>query len=172
MQVKCTESQANALLAARNLSRSSRKAEKRRIFAQIRKDHPSIASARKFVLFIERPSNPLYLVLRDKRTKLPLDDGRPTPLPAPAVVSDVVAKPKVAKAVAKKAPAKVVAKKAPAKVVAKKAPAKVVAKKAPVKAAVKKVVAKAVKALPKAPAKPAKKVAPTKAAAAKKPAKK
>ena len=154
MQVKCTESQANALLAARNLSRSSRKAEKRRIFAQIRKDHPSIASARKFVLFIERPSNPLYLVLRDKRTKLPLDDGRPTPLPAPAVVSDVVAKPKVAKAVAKKAPAKVVAKKAPAKVVAKK------------------VVAKAVKALPKAPAKPAKKVAPTKAAAAKKPAKK
>ena len=163
MQVKCTESQANALLAARNLSRSSRKAEKRRIFAQIRKDHPSIASARKFVLFIERPSNPLYLVLRDKRTKLPLDDGRPTPLPAPAVVSDVVAKPKVAKAVAKKAPAKVVAKKAPAKVVA---------KKAPVKAAVKKVVAKAVKALPKAPAKPAKKVAPTKAAAAKKPAKK
>lgn len=140
MQVKCTISQAQALLAARSYSRSSQKAEKRRVFAQIRQDYPSL-SRRKFVLFIEDEGNPLYCVLRDKHTKLPLDDGRPEPLQLAAPVRPTVAPAPVTKkagsfkvaAPVKKAPVK--------KVAAKKAPA--VKPKAPAKAPAKTVKAKA-----------------------------
>jgi hypothetical protein len=162
MQVKCTPAQAAAFVAARSLNRYDRKVIKARLFAQIRREHPAV-SAKKFVLFVENPDNPLYCVLRDKRTKLPLDDGRPEPV--------AIAAPVAKKAVAKAVPAKkVAAKKAPAKAApAKAAPAKKVAAKAPVKA---KALTKPVKAVPKAPAKAAKKVAPTKVAPAKKTAKK
>ncbi len=124
MQMKITTQQAEALLKARGLTYSARKAEKKRIFASIHTMF-SIPRTTKFVLFIENPNNPLYCVLRDKRTKLPLDDGKVDPVAAPA------------KTVKKAAPAKTVKKAAPA--TAKKvAPAKV---KAPIKA----VAAKAVK---------------------------
>ena len=74
-QILCTETQARRLLAARNLPIYSRKAEKKAVFQQIHAAY-SIPKTQKFVLFIENPMNPLYRVLRDKRTKLPLDDGK------------------------------------------------------------------------------------------------
>ena len=185
MHIKCTPAQADAFVAARSLSTYNRKAAKKRIFAEIRRQHPQ-ARARKFVLFVADPSNPLYCVLRDKATKLPLDDGRPEPVQLAAPVAQAKAAPGVraiTKAVAKKAaPAKKAVVKAPAKKAVVKAPAKKAvvkapAKKAVVKAPAKKAVVKApakkvaakpaakpAKAVSKAPAKAVKKVAPTKVA--------
>jgi hypothetical protein len=128
MKMFITEQQAQALLNARKLSTQARKAEKKRIIAEVKRQH-GIPSVTKLVFFIENPENPLYRVIRDKRSKQPLDNGVPD-----AVKPVVKAKsPVTAKAPAKKAaPVKVVAK-APAKVAAKaetkKAPAKVAAKK-------------------------------------------
>ena len=149
MHIKCTPAQADAFVAARSLSTYNRKAAKKRIFAEIRRQHPQ-ARARKFVLFVADPSNPLYCVLRDKATKLPLDDGRPEPVQLAAPVAQAKAAPGVraiTKAVAKKA--------APAKKAVVKAPAKKVAAKP---------AAKPAKAVSKAPAKAVKKAAPTKVA--------
>ena len=128
MQVKCTEVQAQALLVARRYNHHDRKTAKRLVFAEIRRDNPSLRVG-KFVLFIENPANELYRVLRDKRTKLPVDDGRPEPVIAfapglEAIVKKVAAKKPAVKVAAKKAPAvKVAAKKPAVKVAAKKAPA-------------------------------------------------
>lgn len=140
-----TETQARALLAARTLTGYLRKNTKRSIMQQIHKDHPAIGN-QKIVLFIENPDNPYYAVIRSKRTKLPLDDGKQAALPAPK------AKAPAKKVAAKKPAVKVAAKKVPAK---KAAPA---AKKVVAKAPAKKVVAKkaapvAKKAAPKAVAK-------------------
>ena len=158
MHIKCTPAQADAFVAARSLSTYNRKAAKKRIFAEIRRQHPQ-ARARKFVLFVADPSNPLYCVLRDKATKLPLDDGRPEPVQLAASVAQAKAAPGVraiAKAVAKKA--------APAKKAVVKAPAKKAVVKAPAKKVAAKPAAKPAKAVSKAPAKAVKKVAPTKVA--------
>lgn len=153
MQIKCTTQQAQALLAARSLSTYERKSRRRAIMRQIHADH-NLPKKPRLVLFVEDPQNPLYCVIRNATTRMPIDDGRPEPVALPAPKVEVKA---VKKAVAKKvaAPAKkVAAKKAPAKAVAKKvaAPAKkVAAKKVATKPA-----AKAVKA-------PAKKVTTVKA---------
>ena len=158
MHIKCTPAQADAFVAARSLSTYNRKAAKKRIFAEIRRQHPQ-ARARKFVLFVADPSNPLYCVLRDKATKLPLDDGRPEPVQLAAPVAQAKAAPGVraiTKAVAKKA--------APAKKAVVKAPAKKAVVKAPAKKVAAKPAAKPAKAVSKAPAKAVKKVAPTKVA--------
>ena len=165
MHIKCTPAQADAFVAARSLSTYNRKAAKKRIFAEIRRQHPQ-ARARKFVLFVADPSNPLYCVLRDKATKLPLDDGRPEPVQLAASVAQAKAAPGVrAKAVAKKAaPAKKAVVKAPAKKAVVKAPAKKAVVKAPAKKVAAKPAAKPAKAVSKAPAKAVKKVAPTKVA--------
>ena len=144
--LKITLAQANELLNARKMNRSARLAVKKRVFAQIHKDH-NLPKSQKIKLFIENPSNKLYCVIRDKRTGTPLDNGLPeaalTTGTAPKGVG--VKKPAVQapvkKAPVKKAPAKKVAVKAAAK----KAPVKKVAVKAPVKAAAKKAPAKLVK---------------------------
>ena len=145
-----TETQARALLAARTLTGHVRKSTKRSIMQQIHKDHPAIGN-QKIVLFIENPDNPYYAVIRSKRTKLPLDDGKQAALPAPkakAPAKKVAAKKPAAKVAAKKVPAKKaapVAKKPAAKVAAKKVPAKKAApvvKKAAPKAVAKKTAAK------------------------------
>ena len=94
--MKITTAQAETLLKAR--SSSNRRSIKRSVFAGIHRTFP-MTRGHKLAIFIENPENPLYCVLRDKRTKMPLDDGVPAP-------------------VAAKAPAKVAAK-APAKVAAK-----------------------------------------------------
>ena len=128
--MKITEQQAQALLNARKLSTYARSAEKKRIIAEVKRQH-GIPSGTKIVLFIENPNNPLFRVIRDKRTRMPLDNGVPD-----------TAKPVVqAKSPAAKAPVKVAAKapvKVAAKVMAKKTPAKKAPAKAPVKVAAKK----------------------------------
>jgi hypothetical protein len=136
--MKITEQQAQALLSARKLSTYARKAKKKGIFSAIKAEH-GIPRSTKIVLCIENPANELYRVIRDKRSRLPLDNGVQEAAKAP-----VVAQSPAAKAVTKKAvPAKAVTKKAvPAKAVTKKAvPAKAVTKKVvPAKAVTKKVV--------------------------------
>lgn len=176
MQMKITTQQVEALLKARGLPTSQRKAEKRRIFQSIHTMY-NLPKTQKIVLFIENPGNPLYAVIRDKRTKLPLDDGKPSPVaaaPVEAVKAKAAPKAKpVVKAPAKatKVAAKVA--KAPAKATkvaakpAKAAPKPAVKAKAP---AAKKVAAKAPTKPSKAPAKQAVKPAVKKVAA--KPAKK
>lgn len=119
--MKITEQQAQALLNARKLSTYARSAEKKRIIAEVKRQH-GIPSGTKIVLFIENPNNPLFRVIRDKRTRMPLDNG------VPDTVKPVVQ----AKSPAAKAPVKVAA-----KVMAKKTPAKKVAAKVPAKAPVK-----------------------------------
>jgi hypothetical protein len=124
--MKITEQQAQALLNARKLSTYARSAEKKRIIAEVKRQH-GIPSGTKIVLFIENPNNPLFRVIRDKRTRMPLNNG------VPDTVKPVVQ----AKSPAAKAPVKVAAKapvKVAAKVMAKKTPAKKVAAKAPAKA--------------------------------------
>jgi hypothetical protein len=164
--MKITEQQAQALLDARKLSTYGRKAEKKRIIAEVKRQH-GIPSATRIRLAVENPENPLYRVIRDKKTRLPLDNGvAEAPKPVVKAQSPVTAKSTAAKTVAKKAPAKVAAKKAapaPAK--------KAVPAKAPAKKAVPAKKAAAKKAVPaKAPAKkaPTKKAAPAKAVPAKK----
>lgn len=83
----------------------------RAIFRKI-KQEAGLPQSKKIVVFIENKDNPLYRVIRDKFTKLPLDDGRGH---VPVIVE-------AKKEPAKKAPAKpattakkVAAKKAPAK---------------------------------------------------------
>lgn len=148
--MKCTTLQAQTLLNARSKPIYERKQIKKRVFAEIRKEH-GIPSGTKFKMFVESEDNPLYCVLRNKHTGKPLDNGIPEKVEAPVklqvqespAAKPPVAKPvKVAKPVAK-APAKPVAK-APKPVA--KAPAKPVAKapaKAPVKAPAKKPAASA-----------------------------
>jgi hypothetical protein len=55
------------------------KSTKKRIFAEIKRDH-NLPAASKLVMFLDNPANPLYGCLRDKRSRLPLDDGRVAPV--------------------------------------------------------------------------------------------
>lgn len=102
----------------------------RAIFRKI-KQEAGLPQSKKIVVFIENKDNPLYRVIRDKFTKLPLDDGRGH---VPVIVE------------AKKEPAKKVAAKTVA--AAKKAPAKKVAPKTVKAAPAKKVAQAAKKAVP------------------------
>ena len=148
MQILCTTSQAETLLKARSLAPYDRKKAKRVVMQQIHEMH-DLPSKPAIVLFVENPNNPLYRVIRNKQTKLPLDDGRPEPkAKAPAVATPVADKAK-AKAAADKAKAKAVADKAKAKAAADKAKAKAAADKA-------KAAADKAKAAPKASKAPAK----------------
>jgi hypothetical protein len=135
--LKCTKLQAQTLLNARSKSDYERKQIKKRVFAEIRKEH-GVPAGEKFKLFVESESNPLYCVLRNKHTGEPLDNG----IPEKGDFTVKAQSPVTVKSTAAKAPVKVAAKaptKAPVKVAAK-APVKVAAKapaKAPVKAPVK-----------------------------------
>lgn len=138
MKMYCTKAQAVALFNARSLSRYDRKQIKRRIFAEIRAEH-KLPRKPAITLFVENEDNPMFCLIRDKRTKLPLDDGRPEPAPVlPHPAESVKKAPVAKKAVAKKAtaPAKKVAAKPATKKAApaKKPAAKAVTKKAPAKA--------------------------------------
>ena len=116
--MKCTKLQAQTLLNARSKSDYERKQIKKRVFAEIRKEH-GIPSTLKFKLFVESEDNPLYCVLRNKHTGKPLDNGIPEKVEAPVklqVQESPAAKPPVAKPVkVEKTVAKAPAKKAPAK---------------------------------------------------------
>ena len=129
-QMRISTQQSQSLLAARTLHNSARKAEKKKIFAAIKFEH-GIPSSKKIVLFIENPNNPLYRVIRDAKTKLPLDNGVAEPVATPTVAKSPAGKAPAKKATVKAWAKKVAAKKAPVKTSAK----KVAAKKAPVKAA-------------------------------------
>lgn len=88
----------------------------RAIFRKI-KQEAGLPQSKKIVVFIENKDNPLYRVIRDKFTKLPLDDGRghvpviveakkkPAKKVAPKTVKAAPAK-KVAQAAKKAVPAK------------------------------------------------------------------
>ena len=121
--MKISEQQAQALLNARKLSTHARKTEKKRIIAEVKRQH-GIPSGTKIVLFIENPNNPQYCVIRDKRTRMPLNNGVPdAPKPVVQAKSPVTAKSPAAKAPAKAPAKKAAPAKAPLKVAAK-APAK------------------------------------------------
>ena len=127
MQILCTVAQAETLLNARNRPQPERKRIKREVFNQIHAMH-GLPKRPRITLFVENPNNPLYRILRDKSTKLPLDDGRPEPVvvarvkaPVPAITAKAVKAAPAKKVAAKAAPAKA-AKAAPAKAV--KAPTK------------------------------------------------
>jgi uncharacterized membrane protein len=157
MKMFITEQQAQALLAARKLSAYGRKAEKKKIFSAIKSEH-GIPRSTKIVLCIENPANELYRVIRDKRSRLPLDNGVQEAAKAPVVAQSPAAKAAAKKAVPAKAAAKAVTK-APAK---KAVPAKAAAKKAvPAKAAAKAVAKKAVPAKAVAKKAPATKASAT-----------
>lgn len=100
MQMKMTEAQRDELLANRvnsTVRNGKRKYDrrgrdnKRRIYGQIRKDH-GLLPRQKLVFFLDNPDNPLYMVLRDKVTRIPLDDGKAPPAPqlAPPVAAEEV----------------------------------------------------------------------------------
>jgi hypothetical protein len=140
--LKITRAQAAALLKIRTdfkagkIGNLTRKREKREIMAQIHREHAAILGRSKIVLFIENPDNPLYCVIRDKRTKMPFTDGKPEPVTNLIQVETVKRAAPAKKVAAKKAPAKkVAAKAAPAKKVAAKAAPMKTAKPAAKKAA-------------------------------------
>ena len=82
-QMKCTPAQAIELLRIRrNMSGRARKSAKMAIIKAIKRAN-NIASHKRIVLFIENPANPLYCVIRDRTSKLPMDDGKPEALSAP-----------------------------------------------------------------------------------------
>lgn len=91
-QMKCTVEQAQQLLNIRKtMSGRARKSAKMAIIKAIKKE-AGLQSTARIVLFIENPDNPLYCVIRDRRTKLPFDDGKPAAIAAPTtqVAADAV----------------------------------------------------------------------------------
>ena len=153
--IKISEAQAQRLLEARTKDRYQRKNIKKAVFSEVRREH-GIPYSTKFRIAIENPDNPMYLVVRNKRTDQPLTNGLPDP-----VVTTAASAP--AAHVATPVPA------APAAAVAS-AVSKVAAKKAaaPAKKAAPAAKAPAKKAAPAVKKAPAKKAAPVKAPAAKK----
>ena len=99
--LKITTQQAKALLDARKLPSSARKAAKKRIFAEIHAQH-GIPRSQKIKMWLENEFHPQYLQINCKRTGKALDNG----VPEPVVATAAVATPKTAPA---KAPAKAVA---------------------------------------------------------------
>lgn len=111
MQMKITQVQASRLLAARQLSGDTQKTARKAVFEEIRRDH-GIGLATKIRVAVEDPSNPMYLVIRNKRTGMPLDNGIPAPIPVAVASVPVEAQ---ATTVVKKPTAKSVKAKAPVK---------------------------------------------------------
>lgn len=142
-----SQANADALLALRKTygSKGNRTAagreKSRAIFRKI-KEEAGLNQSKKTVVFIENPLNPLYRVIRDANTKVPLDDGHGVipEIAAAELPEKPVAKPKKTTPAKRTAAPKPAAKKATAK------PAKAPAK----------------KAAPTTPAKPKKAPAPSK----------
>ena len=114
MQIKITEAQARRFLAIRTLAHYDKLHERRVLYREIRNEHGVPTSVRMRIA-VENPNSPLYRVIRDKHSGLPLDDGRPEPAVEPAKKVTAKAAP-AKKAAVKAAPAKKAAvKAAPAK---------------------------------------------------------
>lgn len=156
--IKISRDTASQLYAARSLTGYDRKTKKSAIIAKIKADN-GISRQTKLRINILNEDDPMFLVVRDKRTNQPLRNNLPEPVIAivPGAVAEAAATPAVktapvaaAKPVAKPVAKKVTAKPVPAakKVVAKKVP---VAKPVPVakKAAVKPVKVAATKPVAK-----------------------
>lgn len=156
--LKISRDTASQLYATRSLTGYDRKTKKSAIIAKIKSDN-GISRQTKLRINILNEDDPMFLVVRDKRSNQPLSNNLPEPVIAivPGAVAEAAATPAVktqpevvSKAVSKAPAKKPVAKKVP---VAKPVPA---AKKVPVAKPVP--VAKkaaAVKPLKVAPAKPA-----------------
>lgn len=71
VQIQASTQQARDLLKARQFDRSYQKQVKKYVFDDLHQRY-NIPKSEKFVLFIENPCNPLYGILRSKRTKLPI----------------------------------------------------------------------------------------------------
>jgi hypothetical protein len=110
MQMQITQAQANRLLMARNKDPQQRSAIRKAVYAEVRAEH-GISPQTKLRIAVESPSNPMYLVIRDKYTGIPLDNG--IAAASVAVNSSPVHKPEVKQATAKKA-VKAPSKKSPA----------------------------------------------------------
>jgi hypothetical protein len=135
-QIKISQELAQEFMKARTLPDYQRRAKRKILMLQVHQMFPALGN-KKIRLAVENPGNPLYLVVRDKRSGEPFDDGQATV--EPVMISTATDLPKrshskkvaapdlftpAKKAVAKKAPAKVAAKKpAPKPVAAKKAKA-------------------------------------------------
>jgi len=124
--MKISEATAKRLLAAR--SSYVRKGIRKGIMAEIRREF-GIPYNVKMVIAVETPDNPDYCVIRNKYTRLPLDNGvNDTPAVTvqtkPVEVEVPAAKKVAAKPAAKKVAAKPAAKKVAAKPAAKKVAAK------------------------------------------------
>ena len=104
MQIKITEAQARRFLAIRTLAHYDKLHERRVLYREIRNEHGVPTSVRMRIA-VENPNSPLYRVIRDKHSGLPLDDGRPEPAVEPAKKVTAKAAP-AKKAAVKAAPAK------------------------------------------------------------------
>lgn len=102
MQIKITEEQATRFLALRTLPYYEKLQGRRALYREIRNDHGLPTSIRMRIA-VENPNNPMYRVIRDKHSGLPLDDGRTEPTPAVKATSEK--KPAI-KATSEKKPAK------------------------------------------------------------------
>lgn len=109
--MKITEDQAARFLKARDLSENARREERKKLFAEIRQMHGISRNVRFGKIAIQDPANPLYLVLRDKRTNQPLTNSLPEPVvkvqaaaPAPVAASNSASEPAKPKAAGKPAP--------------------------------------------------------------------
>lgn len=71
VQVRASQQQARDLMQARQYDRSYRKQVKAYVFNDLHQRY-NIPKSQKFVLFVENPCNPLYAILRDKRSRLPI----------------------------------------------------------------------------------------------------
>ena len=128
-QIRISRETAEALFKTRSIASSyERKIAKKRIFSGIKSEN-GIPPRTRIKVAIMTEDAPMYLVVCDKRTGMPLTNSAPEPVIAVAPAGAVAAATVEAAAEAAKAPAKKVAAKAPAKKVAAKAPAKKVAKK-------------------------------------------
>ena len=124
-QIRISRETAEALFKTRSIASSyERKIAKKRIFSDIKSEN-GIPPRTRIKVAIMTEDSPMYLVVCDKRTGMPLTNSAPEPVIAVAPAGAVAAATVEAAAEAAKAPAK-----APAKKVAAKAPAKKVAKKA------------------------------------------
>ena len=72
-----SETQAQTLLDARE--KPNRAAVKRAVFREVRQQY-GIPTSTRLKVAVEDPSNPLWRVLRNKRTGLALDNGLPEPV--------------------------------------------------------------------------------------------
>lgn len=125
--LKITPAMAQRFMQARSLSTYDRKVARKALMREIHQAFPGLGNA-KLKFFVENPDNPMYCVIRNKRTDEPFDDGQPG-APAVELQSDDLfadAATVIAKAKAKKPAVKVKKPVAKAKPAAKpsKAPAK------------------------------------------------